>query len=114
MLRSNKGQLAIIGLVIVLAIIVTAGYFVSQSYTTATRPGQKTPMDAAKGVECQSNLSQIRSAINMYRSSNERFPQGIGELGVSSISACPVSNQPYTYDPNSGRVWCTTPGHERY
>ncbi len=70
---------------------------------------------AAHSVECRNNLSQIRAAIQMRQGSDESLPASLNELGLpDSMLKCPVSGQPYQYDPSTGTVKCTTPGHMRY
>ncbi len=71
---------------------------------------------AAESVECRNNLSQIRMAIQMYQTSNEANPAQLSELsGIpASMFQCPVSGQPYQYDPATGQVRCATPGHMSY
>ncbi len=71
---------------------------------------------AAESVECRNNLSQIRMAIQMYQMSNEANPAQLSDLsGIpQTMFQCPVSGQPYQYDPTAGQVRCTTPGHMSY
>lgn len=79
----------------------------------ATRPTEL--RQQAESVECRNNLSQIRAAIQMRQTTEETYPASLNELGLpSEMLRCPVSGQPYAYDPNSGQVRCTTPGHEAY
>jgi hypothetical protein len=70
---------------------------------------------AAESLECRNNLSQIRAAIQMRTTTDETYPASLNELGLpASMLVCPVSGQPYQYDPTTGQVRCTTPGHMRY
>lgn len=92
-----------------------------QDLQTQAPPGKAaTPTQRAESVECRSNLSQVRQAVTMYQSSNERLPASIQDLsaqGVTgSILSCPVggAQYAYTYDPRTGRVQCRYPGHEQY
>lgn len=75
------------------------------------------PPEAARGVECSSNLRQVRSALQMA-SMDETPPQTLADLkqyGVTeSVSRCPVSKQPYAFNPAQGRVRCTYEAHERF
>ncbi|MCS7065683.1 MAG: hypothetical protein NZL85_05340 [Fimbriimonadales bacterium] len=67
---------------------------------------------AARGVECRNNLSQIRAALQMRQGSEESLPATLKELGLpDSMLVCPESGQPYQYDLNAGTVKCPTPGH---
>jgi hypothetical protein len=62
---------------------------------------------AAESVECRNNLSQIRAAIQMRTTTDETFPASLNELGLpASMLVCPVSGQPYQYDPTTGQVRC--------
>ena len=72
-------------------------------------------MEAGKKTECQSNLQQLRQAVQIAKDSGEGAPQSLAALGTQyrSMLTCPNSGQPYQYDPASGRVWCVTPGHEK-
>jgi hypothetical protein len=41
-------------------------------------------------------------------------PATLNKGATAAICKCPVSGQPYSYDPQTGKVWCTTPGHEKF
>ena len=70
---------------------------------------------AAESVECRNNLSQIRAAIQMRTTIEETYPASLNELGLpATMLACPVSGQPYRYDPTTGQARCTTSGHMSY
>lgn len=123
MLRNNRGQmLTIIELLVVAVIIVCAGLWVANSYVSkAKSTGGKTtatPLGRAVGVDCQNNLQQIRYAVTMYQQSDDKLPTALTDLksyGVTdTLNKCPISGKPYTYDAAQGKVWCTTPGHEKY
>lgn len=123
MLSNRKGQWALIEIVIVLAIIAVAAYFIYPKYLASGKSTKKSetvaaPTVQAESVACKSNLTQVRSAINMFQQSNENMPATLSDLasvGVTAeISKCPVSGQSYKYDASQGKVSCTTPGHEAY
>ncbi|MFN7019558.1 MAG: type II secretion system protein [Fimbriimonadales bacterium] len=70
---------------------------------------------AAESVECRNNLSQIRAAIQMRITTEDTYPASLQELQLpASMLVCPVSGQPYQYDPNTGQVRCLTAGHMSY
>jgi type II secretory pathway pseudopilin PulG len=78
--------------------------------------GKSTPaqaQDRARDVECQSNLNQVRMRIKMDTDTGEPPPPAI-PADVASVSKCPPTQQPYSYDPQTGQVHCTTPGHESF
>ena len=120
MLRNNRGQVGtLIEILVVVTIIVVAGLWISNSYLGAGKKagdGPATPTERAQGVDCANNLHQIRTAIDLYRQEKEKPPASLQDLrGLSeSMFKCSVSGTPLSYDPSTGRVWCTTPGHESY
>ncbi|MBQ0106130.1 MAG: hypothetical protein KBT47_08885, partial [Armatimonadetes bacterium] len=70
-------------------------------------------MDAAKAVECQSNLGQIRSSINMSAQGEGQFPATLQDIHFpQEMYSCPMSKQAYLYDPTTGRVQC--PSHPEF
>jgi len=122
-LTNERGQWAIIEILVVVAIIAVAAYFILPGYLSGSgKSGGSdrvhTPIGQAESVDCRNNLNQLRSAIEMERSSGEdgRVPASIADLGpsMSSVSKCPISGKEYSYDPSTGRVSCSTPGHEKY
>lgn len=72
---------------------------------------------SAEDDVCRSNLGQVRLAIQVAQSSGEdAAPQSLSELpGLpKSFLSCPLSKEPYAYDPSTGTVRCVHPGHEKY
>jgi len=126
-MRNEKGFLTLIELLVVLVIILGLFWVFAGPSRSPAGPGggiatpggaTSTPgmaIQAAKRVECGSNLQSIRQAIEVYKTTNDgRVPASLDELKLSpDYLRCPVSKQPYTYDPQTGQVQCTTPGHER-
>lgn len=72
-------------------------------------------MQKAVSVECQSNLQQIRSAVQIYKEENDAFPATLAETNYpAKVLRCPISREAYIYDPATGEIHCTFPGHEKY
>lgn len=71
---------------------------------------------AGKDVVCRSNLGQVRQAIMIYRTnSDDAPPESIAELKLpAEFSKCPLGNEPYILNPETGEVRCPHPGHEKY
>ncbi len=79
----------------------------------ATRPSEL--RQQAESVECRNNLSQIRAGIQMSQIGEESPPASLEALRLpAEMVRCPVSGQPYRYDPTTGQVRCATAGHEGY
>jgi hypothetical protein len=127
---SESGFVTLIELLVVVAIMLFMAYLFlgGQGGTSRqvgrelgpARPGGPTSMpgrsiDAARGAECRSDLDQVRKAIQMQTMESEKPPASLRDLGLPpQILSCPVSHDPYRYDPGTGKVNCVTPGHENY
>jgi len=108
----------LIELLVVVAIIVVVIHLVYGTRTATgpsgeprTRPGAA--IERARAVECQQNLRGLRQAISVYRIGSEQPPASLAELRAGATT-CPESGNPYLYDPATGTVRCTTPGHEGF
>lgn len=116
-LPARRGE-TMIGLVVVVAIIaILAVVFLRPGHKGDTKKSMPAQVQQkASGVECQSNLSQVRQMIQMYQTDNEQNPPTLQALSglPAGFLACPVGGEPYWYDAQSGRVGCRHPGHERF
>jgi len=111
-------------MVVVMAILVALAAWLLPRYlgnAGQASPGRtmiQAPTQRAEGVDCSNNLRQIRYALTMAQQTNERYPSSLGELTSSGITrdmlVCPVSKQPYLYDPNTGRVGCSYQPHRAF
>ena len=76
-----------------------------------TLPGRA--VQKGHGVECMTNLRQLRQMIQVQTIDSGTYPQALDpSWGV--VLQCPVSGYAYVYNPATGQVSCPTPGHERY
>ncbi len=117
----SKG-FALLELLIVIVVIVglTALYFGMRGKEKKPEPrfqgeAQTTlgkALQKGESVECQNNLRQLRLMIQMEAMEGSNPAQLDPKWGIPL--RCPVSGYPYKYDPQTGQVWCPTPGHERY
>lgn len=82
--------------------------------TKTTVPGKA--MDAAKNSACQQDLATVRQAISTYQTTEGSFPPSLDAAGIKNptLLKCPLGGEPYQYDPNTGTVKCTHPGHESF
>jgi type II secretory pathway pseudopilin PulG len=117
----RRGSWTLIELVVVMVILVALAAWLLPRYLGSGKnsAGQTTiqaPLQRAQGVDCQNNLQQLRAAITMSEQTNERFPASLSELRdiPREMLVCPVSKQPYAYDPRSGRVGCLYPAHRGF
>lgn len=134
MKRSNRGNWSLIGILAAAVIIGIVIFFmfsggtgtstvkkdsklVDQSSQKQTIYGKA--IDTGKGVDCREHLNQIRSGIQNYKisSPDNANPPTMNDIGLGVAATyfeCPVSHQPYIYDPATGTVRCQYPGHASY
>lgn len=74
-----------------------------------TTPGAA--KESAQSAVCANNLVQLRTAINIYQGMNNAFPRSLEELQAGVELTCPVGEEPYEYDAQTGQVTCPHPGH---
>ena len=112
----HRGFALIELLVVVVIVAVLAGLYFGVwgkrggMGTTNSTPGEA--LEKAHGVECASLLNQQRQLIQMKVAEDSQYPAALDSSTVPST--CPVSGQPYNYDPQTGTVSCSTPGHEKF
>lgn len=115
----NARGFALVGLLLVIVIIgLTLGAYFglghkqtdSEDGRATTTPGRA--IEKAKSVECANNLRQLRMLIQTEMTVDSDYPKKLNAENGGALTHCPVSGKPYSYDPRTGRVWCTTPGHE--
>lgn len=127
-LRSEHGfsGWSLIGILITAAIIVYLSMTMIPKYTGAgegTAAKAKSPMGQAESVSCFSNLMNIRTALQTQGAlgGGRGKPANLNALVQSGTGLtadmlyCPTGGKqyPYGYDPATGKVWCTYPGHEK-
>lgn len=132
MKMNNRGNWSLIGLLAAVAIVMVLGavYFkggfstVKSNSTLVDKSSKKQTVfgksiDTGKGVDCRERLNQIRTAVQQSKavSGSEENPASLKDLqmGVGpDYFNCPVSNQPYVYDPATGTVHCPYPAHSQF
>jgi len=121
MSEQKKNGFGLIEMLVVIVIIALLAIYLIPKYTGINGTNKdkiNAPVKRAEGVSCINNLQQVRNAITLYTSQNDgQFPSSLDAISSgmgSSMFKCPVSGIQYNYDPASGRVSCSTPGHEKY
>ena len=128
--RSQGGFVTLIELLLVAAIIGVLAYLFLKGGGPGSRqveeelgparPGGPTTIpgrsiEAAKAVDCKSNLRQLRYAIQMHGMETDKPPASLQEMGVAPKTLkCPVTEDAYRYDPRAGQVNCTVQTHEGF
>lgn len=121
--------LPLLALVVLVAVMALAGCgkgketaekpkgFSEQEYHPGLENAQSIPGKALAKAEttvCQNNLQQCRQSIRMDMDQGAAAPQSLDKGATASVSKCPITGKPYSYDRQTGKVWCTTAGHEKY
>lgn len=113
----RRGQSMIAILVVVVVALVMALFFLGarRGPEGEIRPSvAKESMNRANDVSLESNLSQIRQIISMYKGDNEgRPPASLDELKryakfPAEMWVDPTTNRPLQYDPQTGNIWSDT------
>lgn len=104
--------------VVVMALLASTVYFIGGPFLGGETPEEGEPttvlgqtISAAKISAAEQQLSQVRQMvlINKDHVSNE-YPPSLDSAGVrGTMAICPLSEEPYGYDPETGRVWSTHP-----
>ncbi len=124
----KRGNWTLVGILAAAAIVLIAAVFIftrggglssvesespllDQSSTKRTVVGKS--IETAKAAECKQRLDQIRKGIETYKATNatEANPASLNDIGLgvsSEFFTCPVTHQPYSYDPATGKVVCQT------
>ncbi|MHB8996815.1 MAG: hypothetical protein ACYC63_16320 [Armatimonadota bacterium] len=128
-MRKSLRDLAILGAVALLIVTLTGGCkgkaetkpesvpFSQQTSHPGLENASSVPGRAlakAETVECQNNLQQLRASIRMDVDQGQQPPSSIGQGPMASVSKCPITGKIYEYDSQTGKVWCTTSGHEKF
>jgi len=111
---------SLVEILVVIAIIAVlgAGLYTYYAGKGSGKPGEaKTPMTAAHDSECLQNLGSVRQCIKAEEATDdEKHPASL--IAIKSLTGelrqCPVGKEPYAYNPATGEVHCTHPGHEKY
>jgi len=123
----ERGFLTLIALLVVIVIIAIlfATQFGGRPSATPGAPAQSggrggpqtllgAAVERADSAVCRNNLSQLRAAIGVYQANTGSNPLSLADLQANLRLNCPVGGEPYQYDPTSGAVHCTHPGHQSY
>jgi hypothetical protein len=113
-LYKNAGM-ALISIVISLligALVIIIALSVYKGGSKTTPEEIEKPINRAARVQCISRIRQIETEIAMYRAEHGTLPARLEDLENLSdeVLCCPVTNEPYHYDPNTGKVSCPTHG----
>ena len=102
----------LIVVVVIISILAVVYLRVSGGRKTSAASSPGAALQKAHGVECASNINQSRALLQMNSMEDGTYPAVLDPN--ESLNRCPVSGKPYWYDPQTGRVQCITPGHEKF
>jgi hypothetical protein len=111
---------------------VGAGATIAKLARSGCKVTYLTVTDGSKGTDdpgmSTSELAKIRrretedaagllgvSSLRFLDFEDGSYPESLNSIPEAArISTCPISHQPYTYDPSTGQVHCTFQGHEGF
>ncbi len=115
--RAGTRGFVLVEILIVIAIIalLVVGYYglsgdEDGEGATNSVSTPKKAIERGRLVECAANLRNLRAQIEMFNAEHGDYPKKFNPSG--SVGTCPVSGKPYVYNPKTGEIHCTTPGHE--
>jgi hypothetical protein len=115
-LNNSKGM-AFIAVIVALVLATILIVFVINYYTGSSREKSiQAPIDKAKSVTCLAQRHNIELVIRYYHAEESKYPSSLEELMEYSNDLtdksfhCPVTGNPYNYDPQTGKVAC--PDHQ--
>lgn len=124
LVRGNTlvATLAVMAIIAILAVVFMkgSGAFGASGSPRADGRGTTVPgLVKAKAQDevCRSNLQQLRQSLSIAHDTggDEAWPQTLDETHIGSqFYSCPMGKEPYQYNPQTGEVHCTHPGHEKY
>jgi hypothetical protein len=122
-LNSRSGQATLIGLLVAVAIIMVAVWFIwlrpqggvekKPRFEGEAQTPLGQAMQKGSSVECIEYLRQLRLMVDMQKQETGSYPPALDPKWGVPLK-CPVSGYDYKYDPTTGKVWDPTPGHEKY
>ena len=102
--------IAVLLMIAVMAFLAIRLFVVRQGSETV---GRSSPIERARNVQCLAQIEKVDMQVQLYRVRHGQYPGNLEVLEDLSPEDlhCPVSQSPYGYDPQSGRITC--PDHIR-
>jgi len=105
----NRGQATLIGLLVVILIIgiLAATYYPRIAATHSAPADPPTPIERAKGADCDLYVSQINEALAMYKDNNDnQSPRTLSDLKPYGVTDDIINAPGCTFreDPQTGEV----------
>jgi hypothetical protein len=111
--RSGFAVLTLIAALLVIALMafIAIRYFAGQPGSETA--GEGSPIERARNVQCLAQIEKIEMQVQLYNVENGQYPGNLEVLeGLKQQDLrCPLTQNAYHYDPQSGRVSC--PDHIR-
>jgi hypothetical protein len=128
MKRLQKGQtlaasLIVIVIIAILAVVMMKGSGAFGGGPSPRADGRGTTVPGlvkakAEDTVCRNYLGQLRLSLGIAKMDNEdNWPPSLEDTRLgSTYYTCPMGKgrNPYQYNPATGEVKCTYPGHEKY
>jgi prepilin-type N-terminal cleavage/methylation domain-containing protein len=118
-MRRAFGLVEILVVLVMLAILAAVLYpRIAGGGKTSDGKDAPTPMNRARQTVCMTNLRSVRQMIEAHKAGD---PDGGNPPSLDALQGlprelkkCDMGPEPYRYDPQTGQVHCTHPGHENF
>lgn len=113
--RDSRGM-ALISIIISLLIMALLVYVALTLYSGGKDNATETitaPIERSRAVQCFAQIRKVETAIKMYLAEHGRYPSSLNEIEdlTKEDFYCPVTNNPYNYNPGTGKITC--PDHNK-
>ena len=111
--RSGFAALTLIAALLIIGLMafIAIRYFAGQQGIETV--GKGSPIERARNVQCLAQIEKAEMQVQLHRVKHGQYPENLDvveDLSPQDLR-CPVTQSPYQYDPQSGRVSC--PDHIR-
>jgi len=128
MKKLQRGQtlvatLVVLAIIAILAVVMMKGSGAFGKSESPRADGRGTTIPGlvkakTEDTVCRNYLGQLRMSLQLAKGDNDdQWPASLEDTHLGkTFYGCPMGKgkEPYQYNPQTGQVWCTHPGHEKY
>jgi hypothetical protein len=108
----SLGLIPIIGSLLIVAILVVVAVQIYGGGKGEETETLTKSIDRAAGVQCRTQIRNLTVALEFYITQHGHFPSDLNGLEhvTTEMLVCPVTQEPYGYDHETGKVYCPEHG----